>query len=103
MGYVVPEFTIGNNKERVNNICERLDIFLASTKWCHIFPYAKVIHGSAAHSDHIPIIMQTKGNISKRKVHKPFMFEAMWIEENDCEKVIANSWNRITRQATWEM
>lgn len=44
--------------------------------------------------------MQTKGNINKRKGHKPFRFEAVWIEVDDCEKVIANSWNRITGQAT---
>lgn len=49
-----------------NRISERLDRFLASSKWCNMFPNAKVVNGSTAHSDHAPIIMQMEGDTYKR-------------------------------------
>lgn len=61
-----------------------------------MFPYVKVVHGSAAHSDHLPIIMETEGNIAKRKGIRPFRFEVMQIETEDYEKVIENSCNSNT-------
>ncbi|XP_041011269.1 uncharacterized protein LOC121255039 [Juglans microcarpa x Juglans regia] len=93
MGYEGIDFTWWNNREGEHSISERLDHFLANNAWCQAFPMAKVTHGSAAYSDHAPIMLQTKACIPRRRSHKPFRFEAMWVEGEECGKVIEKAWS----------
>jgi len=60
-----------------------------------MFPGARVLHGLAAHSDHLPIILSTshERRPSRKKI---FQFEAMWSEDDACEGVVADSWNGRT-------
>ncbi|XP_042944769.1 uncharacterized protein LOC122278652 [Carya illinoinensis] len=85
-------FTWWNSREGVNAIHERLDRALANNAWCRAFPYAKVFHTIAAYSDHNPIVLQTEGCVQKFKGQKPFMFEAVWTESEECAKVIEKAW-----------
>ncbi|XP_042988739.1 uncharacterized protein LOC122316273 [Carya illinoinensis] len=86
-------FTWWSNREREHNINERLDHFLANNAWCQTFPMAKVTHGSAAYSDHVHILFQTEDCIPRRRGSRPFGFKAMWVEDDECGKVIKNAWS----------
>lgn len=42
-------------------ICEHLDRALATASWCEQFPKAIVLHLTASHSDHVPLLINTNG------------------------------------------
>ncbi|XP_042942849.1 uncharacterized protein LOC122277031 [Carya illinoinensis] len=75
LGYEGISFTWWNSKERVNAIHERLNRALANNAWYHN-----------------PIVLQTKGCLQKFKGQKPFRFEAVWTESEECGKVIEKAW-----------
>lgn len=41
-------------------------------------------------SDHIPLLLKTDGDAFSHP--KPFRFEAMWITDPSCEKVVHDNW-----------
>ena len=45
-------------------------------------------------SDHRPILLSLDGNSEFQKWHrKPFLFEAMWISDPECKKVVKRAWD----------
>lgn len=93
LGYKGGNFTWWNNKEGEHSICERLDRVLVNHSWCRGFPYAKIIHSVAAHSDHVSIVLQIEGDFSRFKGPKPFRFEAMWVKTEGYGRVIEQAWH----------
>ncbi|KAF5444778.1 hypothetical protein F2P56_033883 [Juglans regia] len=102
LGYEGVPYTWFNKRGPQDSISERLDRCLANRKWCNLFPYASVIHGTVAHSSHILIILHLNGGSHRRRGKKPFRFEAMWVETEDYEKIIAKSWKEDTMNADLE-
>lgn len=87
-------FTWCNHREGKNCISERLDRFHANHQWCAEFPKARVIHGSVAYSDHLPIWIELEGeNIKKRP--KLFRFETMWVGEKGCDDIVKEIRRRV--------
>ncbi|XP_041011336.1 uncharacterized protein LOC121255118 [Juglans microcarpa x Juglans regia] len=102
LGFQGTPFTWCNNRETDHSISERLDRCLANLKWKALFPMVKVIHGNAAYSDHIPIKLQLQSNEFLRKGRKPFHFEAMWVEDKNCQEIIKIAWVDSAGERTME-
>lgn len=83
LGYVGAPFTWSNRREGEGFICECLDRFVGNGNWCSMCPSQKVSHGIIAYSDHISILLNTKGRTYPRqKRKKPFYFEESWRANN---------------------
>jgi hypothetical protein len=99
LGFVGDKFTWRNNSYNASRfVKERLDRALASRPWCSRFPSYKVVNGDPRHSDHIPVIViigeGEKINYRPHDGTNFFRFEAKWLEEDDCENVVTNAWNK---------
>lgn len=60
-----------------------------------MFPRAEVIHFDRRSSNHIPIGLHfepTKDLDFQVKKARPFRFEAMWLEDENCTEVVRNAW-----------
>lgn len=100
LGFVGDMFTWRNNNHISNQyIRERLDRAVADVDWCARFPDFSVRNGNPRHSDHQPVIVNTKDRqVLRRRNAKPaFCFEAGWIHEEDCEVLVGNAW-RLTME-----
>ncbi|XP_021743477.1 uncharacterized protein LOC110709569 [Chenopodium quinoa] len=73
---------------------ERLDRFLASDAWCHMFPNYEVHHLpiNLKSSDHCPILLKAGIREENRRHTKLFRFESFWLSNSECEKVVAETW-----------
>lgn len=92
LSYTGPKFTWCNNREGSARICERLDRFLENSGWSALFRQASISHGSATYSDHLPIWLNTEGSTKHMKIKRPFRFEAIWVGEDEYQRIIENSW-----------
>lgn len=71
------------------NIQERLDSRVANLGWWHLFPYYSVTHCTHSFLDHYPVLVDTKGQCQRQRLGaNNFKFDANWILEELCEKVI---------------
>lgn len=57
-----------------------------------LFPKGVVKHGSVAHSDHVPIWLDSKGGHVPFKGNKPFKFESMCLGNKACNEIIEDVW-----------
>ena len=66
-----------------------LDRGMATIEWILRFPGSRIHHLDAFHSDHKPILLCSNYELKWffRK-GRPFRFEAMWLKDNYCDKVI---------------
>lgn len=92
LGFLGAPFTWCNNIDGEHCILERLDHVLANSLWCLSFPNLSVRHGHAPYSDYSPIWLETVGSLPIRRGSRPFKFEAMWVGESECEKIIEHVW-----------
>lgn len=58
------------------------------------FPLVHVKNGDPYHSDHRPMVVLTKMVPRSSGGSGGFKFEASWIQEEDCRKVIQEAWER---------
>uniref|UniRef100_A0A803MS34 Endonuclease/exonuclease/phosphatase n=1 Tax=Chenopodium quinoa TaxID=63459 RepID=A0A803MS34_CHEQI len=71
---------------------ERLDRFLADGGWCGLFPSFAIHHFPNYRSDHDCIILSTSNFYERGGVKKAFQFEAWWLSNEECGKVVEDSW-----------
>lgn len=95
MGFLGVLYTWNNKREGDENISERLDRFLANSRWCDVFPSLRVQHGVASYSDHVPLWMDTHGALVGRGGEKMFRFEATWFGDSKCANIVEKNWNRV--------
>ena len=57
------------------------------------FPLMHVKNGDPYHSDHRPVMVSTEVIQIGRGGGGGFKFEANWIKEEDCRKVIEEAWD----------
>lgn len=100
LGLVGHKFTWSNTKSGDDNIHERLDRGVVNERWMLKFLHAWVHHLTRLLSDHCPIIVdwsrerRTSRNISHVKL---FWFEAHWLEEERCGKIVNEAWRDTGR------
>uniref|UniRef100_A0A8R7JXL8 Reverse transcriptase domain-containing protein n=1 Tax=Triticum urartu TaxID=4572 RepID=A0A8R7JXL8_TRIUA len=97
LGFVGDPFTWRNNWHSLEGYTrERLDRAVANAGWRGLFPLHKIINGDPRHSDHRPIIAELNG-MSDWYKHMAgpnvFRFEARWLQEEECGKVVEEAWN----------
>ena len=91
-------FTWCNRRPGVHNTWVRLDRGVATVDWILRFPTIKVHHLDCFHSDHKPVFLGLDLEVNRYyRKGRPFRFEAMWLKDNSCEKVIQMSW----KNARW--
>jgi hypothetical protein len=76
------------------HIQERLDRDVDNTEWRMKFPLVHVKNGDPFHSDHRPVVVQTERfqEPTSGGGPKAFRFEASWLQEADCRKIIKEAW-----------
>lgn len=74
-------------------IMERIDLAFANLEWREKFDTTLVFVESAIGSDHSPLVLNT--NFSLNKVRKPFRFESFWTTEEECQRIISESWLKV--------
>ena len=57
------------------------------------FPVAKLYHLSSSASDHCPLALNFVRKKKKRRYHRPFKFESMWLKNDKCEEVVHKAWD----------
>ena len=93
LGYVGSKFTWRYIKRDGTQIRERIDRALASTTWSNLFPSAIVFHLSNSTSDHSQLSIHLDMRLMQRRSRrKLFRFEAMWLKDESCEKVVLEVW-----------
>ena len=60
LGFSGPRFTWTNRRKVQNLIQERIDRFFVNPEWCVLFPEARITHLTRCHSDHCPVLLETK-------------------------------------------
>ena len=69
-----------------------MDRALATCDWLSKFPTIKLYHLSSSASDHFPLALHFVRRNKKRRYHKPFRFESMWLKNEKCEEVVQRAW-----------
>ena len=79
-----------NKREGDAFIQERMDYVLANQKWLDTFPETNTCHLPRDGSDHSPISLCCyKEDVETESPSpRPFRFEAMWIDHEDCADII---------------
>lgn len=70
---------------------------MANHSWCSQFPGYKIINGDPKHFDHRPIVVQVDGASRRWRARDHGVnkrFEARWLMEEDCEKVVEEAWEK---------
>ena len=90
LGFVGPPYTWSRNHHVEGRIHIRLDRALATTPWKTLFPNATVRHISMYTSDHsmLAVQLQPHRHLPQHRTQRPFRFEAMWLRDPRCVKVI---------------
>ena len=78
-----------NRRIGLESICKRLDRFLLSADFLHVFRLRQWI-GCGGDSDHQPVFLQIFP--STPKAHCPFKFNACWLENTELVDSLKASW-----------
>ncbi|KAL0316510.1 UNVERIFIED_CONTAM: hypothetical protein Sradi_5529200 [Sesamum radiatum] len=95
-----------------HTVRERLDRACASEGWSQAFPKPRVHHIMSPYSDHSVLHIELRPQVQWKPTgcRKCFCFEASWLQEHECEKIVAHSWavpmvalgaNRLTEKLSF--
>ena len=100
LGFNGYPFTWYNRRPGAHNVWIRLDRGVATVEWMLRFPTSRIHHLDAFHSDHKPILLCSDSKLKRfYRRGRPFRFEAMWVKDDSCEKVIKDSWGSTSLAA----
>ncbi|KAL2931370.1 hypothetical protein RDABS01_036780, partial [Bienertia sinuspersici] len=85
-------FTWERGNSLTTIIKERLDRFLATLSWCLLLPEATFFNLHIHNSDHGPILLKNDERNGKRMKRRLMRFESLWLTDENCEKVVKDSW-----------
>jgi hypothetical protein len=95
LGFTGDIFTWRNKQTKGStHIRERLDRAVANGGWRMAFPLVSVKNGDPYHSDHRPVVVVTESIPRSVGERRGFKFEASWIQEEGCRKVIEEAWGK---------
>ena len=96
-GFEGDVFTWRNNNYRVEGyIREWLDRPIANPAWCARFLNYRIVNGCPEHSDHRPVVLSVDGTRMRDRPWPNLLnkhFEARWLLEEDCERVVSTACN----------
>lgn len=90
LGYEGCKYTWSNNRPASGTVSCRLDRVCANQAARLWYPLPRISHIKQPGSDHIPIILRLERApiTHSRPRCRPFRFEAMWVQKNDCEAIV---------------
>ena len=89
LGFNGFQFTWSNKRPGEQNVWIRLDRGMATIEWILRFPTSRIHHLDAFHSNHKPILLCSGSELRRfYRKGRTFQFEAMWLKDNSCDKVI---------------
>ncbi|KAF7815045.1 ribonuclease H [Senna tora] len=83
-------YTWHNGRLGDEAVWERLDKCFCNIDWLEKFPHTNILSLASVCSDHSPLVVRMYECIPHR--HRPFRFEAMWLLDDGCEKVVTDAW-----------
>lgn len=100
LGYRGSRFTWSNRREGEDHVQTRIDRAVASPSCSSMFPNHNVTHLPFGSSDHCPILVDTQSsndmNVRGNRHVKPFRFEEMWLNHEECSSIINSGWKNST-------
>ncbi|XP_021726159.1 uncharacterized protein LOC110693310 [Chenopodium quinoa] len=83
----------GNKQQGV--VRERVDRYVACSRWCSWFDQARVFNLTKFRSDHVGIMLDTEAGVRKKreKQKRRFHFETCWLLAEGIEDVIKTTWS----------
>lgn len=97
LSYIGYKYTWDNRREGAENTKLMLDRRYLNSAGHSNFPYARIKHIANFVSDHLCLLVALKGfgEQVKNASSKRFHFELAWTKEEECEKVIRESWGAM--------
>ncbi|XP_030930689.1 uncharacterized protein LOC115956454 [Quercus lobata] len=92
LGFSGPRFTWTNRRKVQNLIQERIDRFFVNPEWCVLFPEARITHLTRCHSNHCPVLLETKPQ-NRVRLNRPFKCQKFWLADMSFPKVVDQAWN----------
>ena len=84
-------FTWANNHEGQDFVKERLERAICNIDWRVSFSQAKAFALLVIGSNHSPILLLLSAEPLRR--NKMFKYEAFWILNEDCRRIVKQTWN----------
>ncbi|KAL4348938.1 hypothetical protein GQ457_17G007600 [Hibiscus cannabinus] len=75
-----------------NHIRQRLDRFVASIPWLHLYGQCEIITEFTRASDHAFLFLNTDGAQRVRPNGDYFKFDTCWADEDECAKIVKDAW-----------
>lgn len=91
LGFIGNEYTWEKSRGSRRWVQERLDRGLANQEWHNMFSQATVKVLEVSTSDHMPLFLELNRMRYVPKSRR-FKFENMWIKEEQCSKLVQDSW-----------
>lgn len=94
LGFIGPIFTWFNQRAEPHTVWCSLDRFCGNSEWCNFAPWARIQHLTFSSSDHVPIFLHLRGQLTElqRRKQRPWHFNAQWIRKEECKAVIRDGW-----------
>ncbi|XP_030941490.1 uncharacterized protein LOC115966387 [Quercus lobata] len=93
LGFSGSRFTGTNCRDAPVLIQERIDRFFVNPDWCTLYPEAKVSHLTRCHSDHCPVLLETRPFKWSRPIG-PFKFQSFWLSDPSFPRVVQQAWSQ---------
>ncbi|KAJ0973910.1 hypothetical protein J5N97_015875 [Dioscorea zingiberensis] len=90
-----PPFTWCNNQKGGARIWARLDRIIVNSIWYDSIASYTIKHLPKCQSDHCPILLQCRFNITKGK--RPFRFANTWMQSKVCHNIVKETWSLTPR------
>ena len=95
LGFQGNKFTWTNRRPGEEYTKQRLDRAVANRDWVEKFSASSVTHLFSHAFDHLPILLRTMKDRSKRgRGVGSFKFEESWLMWDDCGEVVAEAWTK---------
>ncbi|XP_019153894.1 PREDICTED: uncharacterized protein LOC109150438 [Ipomoea nil] len=88
-----PQYTWVKSQGTSGMIEEKLDRILANEEWLSLFQGARAQSLVVPYSDHLPLVLIPVILPQVRK-HARFCFDNLWLREDSCREIVAQSWDR---------
>jgi hypothetical protein len=73
---------------------------VGNVEWAEKFPNFRVVNGDPRHSDHRPVIVDLEAEHGSSGGEYKFRFEASWMHEAECSKIIENAWKESVEEGS---
>ncbi|KAL0453909.1 UNVERIFIED_CONTAM: hypothetical protein Slati_1369000 [Sesamum latifolium] len=93
IGFTGDPYTWSNRQLYPHTVVERLDRACANMSWSQLYPEVSLSHLQQICLDHKALLIRLSDRLAyMSEGSRPWRFEAAWLQSDQCEKVVADSW-----------